>query len=181
MKLFARELVPLRDGFRHGRTDDAWCDALKRGLGIDASVGVAESAFDPADGSETLWPVEGLFDVEPSLVPADEARRDLEGREERQGSAIGHPHGADERLPALAHDGGKQAGARKHVSARVIHHAEVAAVVHVQIEVDVLGPDVHANTIFIERAKGRQRVKVLAKCESRNAAEVDEPGQKSAP
>jgi len=63
------------------------------------------------------------------------------------------------------------------VGAGVVHLAEVAGVVEVQVEVDVVGPDAHADAVFVEHAERGQRPEMLADGEGRDANEADEVGQ----
>jgi hypothetical protein len=55
--------------------------------------------------------------------------------------------------------------------------AEVAGVVEVQVEVDVVGPDAHADAVFFEQVEWGQRPEMLADGEGRDANEADEVGQ----
>ena len=76
-------------------------DGLLRG---DSASGFAECGFDPANGGEAFRPGEDLLHVEPALVPCDEARGKGKAGQEREWSPVGHPDGAEERLPAGAQD-----------------------------------------------------------------------------
>ena len=68
-------------------------------LGRDAAFAVAQCALDPAQSGEAVTASKSLFNVEPSIVPADQARGELEGAKEGQRAAIGDPRRADEGLP----------------------------------------------------------------------------------
>lgn len=72
-------------------------------------------------------------------------------------------------------------GAGKKVGARVIHDAEVAAIVHVPVEIDVVGPDTKCEAIFIEDVEVGQWTQMLADSERWNADEVDEMGHGRGP
>ena len=71
----------------------------------------------------------------------------------------------------------EQTGAGQQVHAAVVHGAQVARVVHVQVEVDVVGPDAKGERVLVEHADARQRAQVLAEGQRRDAHEADEVGQ----
>ncbi len=81
---------------------------------------------------------------------------------------------AEKRTPAGADDVGKQARACKQMCTAVVHDVEVARVVEMKVEVDVVGPDTQAQRVFVEHSERRQRKDLLPDSESGNAAEVDE-------
>ena len=60
------------------------------------------------------------------------------------------------------------------MGAAVVNDVEVAGVVEVQVEVNVVGPYAHAETVFIENAQRRERPKMLANGQRRNADEADD-------
>jgi hypothetical protein len=62
------------------------------------------------------------------------------------------------------------------VDAAVVHAGEIAGVVQVEIEVDVVGPDSHLNAIFCKNADSRRRAKALAQGEQRNPHEAVDVG-----
>jgi hypothetical protein len=63
------------------------------------------------------------------------------------------------------------------VGAGVVHDVEVARVVEVEVEVDVVGPDAHADAVFVEEGERGQRAQMLADGQRRDADEADEVGQ----
>ena len=75
----------------------------------------------------------------------------------------------------------QQAGARQQMGAPVVHQAQIAGVVQVQIEVDVIGPDAHAQRVFLQNAQRRQRPDELANGQRRNANKTDVVRQDLAP
>ena len=82
-EFFAGQLVPCGDGFGHARADCAGGDGRDDFLRGDDAALVEQCAFDPADCRQAFRAGEGLFDVEPALVPADQAGGEGEGGEER--------------------------------------------------------------------------------------------------
>ena len=100
-----------------------------------------------------------------------------EGGEQRQGAAIGHPHRTNDGLPARAEGVIEKARAGEQMHASVIHDAQVARVVHMQVEVDVLRPHVHADVIFLEHVQASKRPEGLADGQGGNADEADEVRQ----
>jgi hypothetical protein len=57
---------------------------------------------------------------------------------------------------------------------RVVHEAEIAGIVHVQIDVDVVGPDTETDAIFFEDAECGQGFNVLPEGQRRDPDKVDE-------
>ena len=47
------------------------------------------------------------------------------------------------------------------MDAAVVHAAEVARVIQVEVEVDVVGPDAHVDAVFVENSDTRQRADAL--------------------
>ena len=85
------------------------------------------------------------------------------------------------RLPSRTDNVFEQAGAGQQMSAAVIHDAEVARIVQMQIEVDVVRPHAHAQRIFAENVERREGINVLADGQGRNADEAGEMGQGGLP
>lgn len=176
-QLVASQLVPRGHAFRHRRCFDTGRDAGDYPLRLDNALGFTEHSFDPAHSGKAVAAGEGLFNVEPTLVPANKAGSELEGGKERKRAAVGNPNGTYERLPARVDDVFEQLGAGQQMGARIVHDAEVAGVVHVEIDVDVVGQDMQAEPVFFKDGERRKRLEVLANGEGRNADKADEVGQ----
>lgn len=73
----------------------------------------------------------------------------------------------------------QQTSASQQVHATVIHIAEVARVVQVQVQIDVVGPDEEVHPIFIQQAEPGQRMHMLPDGQRRDANETDEMHLKS--
>ena len=97
-------------------------------------------------------------------------------RGRREGAAVGDPDGAYQRLPARAQNGFEQTNAGQQVHAAIVHGAQVAGVVHVEVEIDVVGPDAQGERVLMEQADARQRAQALANGQRRDADEADEMG-----
>jgi len=71
----------------------------------------------------------------------------------------------------------EQPGAGQHMGARVVHDVEIAGVVHVQVDVDVVGQDAQAQPVLVQNAQRRKRPQMLADGQRRNADKADEVRQ----
>ena len=71
----------------------------------------------------------------------------------------------------------EDARAGQQMHAPEVHHAQVAGIIQVQVEIDVVGPHAHPQVVFIEDANRRERTDMLANSQSRNADKADEVRQ----
>ena len=55
-----------------------------------------------------------------------------------------------------------------------VHHAQVAGIIQVQVEIDVVGPHAHRQAVFIERSQRRERPDVLPDRKDGNTDKADE-------
>jgi len=114
--------------------------------------------------------------VEPFFVPAEGLGGEGEAGPEREGAAVDDVDGTDEGRPAAAEDVVEDADGGEVVDAAVVHAGEVAGVVEVKVEVDVVGPDSHLDYVFVEDADAGQRVEALAEGEQGDADEAVDVG-----
>jgi len=64
------------------------------------------------------------------------------------------------------------------MGATVVHQGEVAGVVEVEVEIDVVGQDAKAEGVLVEQAHGRQGAEQLASGEGGDSNETDEVRQR---
>src|SRR3984885_1827670 len=175
-QLLPGKRVPLLEGIGNGRRDSSrshQIDDLPRG---DISLRAAEEPLDPGDGDESLLGLENLLHVEPLLIPANQACGARERREEAERAAVGDGHRSHQRRPAVEYRRGEETGSGHEMDAAVVHEAEIARVVEVEIEIYVLGPDALLQNVLIENADAGQRTDSLPDGERRDAEKAVDMG-----
>jgi L-fuconolactonase len=68
----------------------------------------------------------------------------------------------------------QQPGARQQMGARVVHQIQITGVVHVHVQVDVVGQDAKTQRVFIQYAHRGQWPDILAQGQRRDAYKADE-------
>ena len=64
---------------------------------------------------------------------------------------------------------------------RIVHDVQVARIVQVQVQVDIVGPNPHPQHVFFEHAKRRKRHEMLPNRQRWNADKANDVRQKALP
>jgi len=123
-----------------------------------------------------LFRADCLLGVEPFFVPAYCLAGEGEFGPEWEGAAVDDVDGADEGCPAAADDVVEDADGGEIVDAAVVHASEVAGVIEMEVEVDVVGPDSEVDGVFVEDSDAGQRFEALADGEQGDTDEAVDVG-----
>src|SRR5207249_4622920 len=94
--------------------------------------------------------LDGVTKVEPLLVPAHHARADGESLERQQRTAVADGGRRGDRPPSPPEHFAQQPRAAQDLHSADVHHGEIAAAVHVDVEIEIVRPDAHGDRRLVQ-------------------------------
>ena len=130
-------------------------ETVEKHLRFDGTIRAFEQPTYRTDTQHPLAAHEAMLHETPTRIPAEHARMNLEFFEQLQIATKFRDRVADDRHGPLAMRHLDSAGAYEPMHARNIRERKVAAIVDVQIQVEIVRPHMHANACGIEHVDVR--------------------------
>src|SRR5204862_7315979 len=98
-----------------------------------------------------------VLEIEPLLVPSDDARADAETLERTDLAAIQDLTAAHDRAPAFLQEAASEPRASDEIDARDVHEADIAAGIQMNVEIAVVRQHQEVHDRFAERVDARAK------------------------